>query len=209
MVWCGVVWCGVVWCGVVWCGVVWCGVVWCGVVWCGAVWCGVVWSGVLLCGVVWCGVGCCGVVWCGVVWCGVVWCGVVWCGVVWCGVPKALLPGGNGRDVYPEAKVNGRDCVCCVRAVCWCVVPPVHTRTWPALLRRRLCAVTEGLIDPVHPACRAAPSVLSLWCRIAWCCALHCTVCALLHCSWGQRAWAVVQCYTACRLWGVELQKVL
>ena len=86
-----------------WCGVVWCGVVWCGVVWCGVVWCGVVW---------------CGVVWCGVVWCGVVWCGVVCCGVVWCGVPKALLPKGNGRDVYPRAKVNGLGCVCCVRAVC-------------------------------------------------------------------------------------------
>ena len=55
------------------------------------------------------------------VWCGVVWCGVVWCGVVWCGVPKALLPEGNGRDVYPRVRVNGRGCVCCVRAVCMCV----------------------------------------------------------------------------------------
>ena len=73
------------------------------------------------CGVVWCGVVWCGVVWCGVVWCGVVWCGVVWCGVVWCGVPKALLPEGNGRDVYPRVQVNGRGCVCCVRAVCKCV----------------------------------------------------------------------------------------
>ena len=62
------------------------------------------------------------VVWCGVVWCGVVWCGVVWCGVVWCGVPKALLPEGNGRDVYPRVQVNGRGCVCGVRAVCKCVV---------------------------------------------------------------------------------------
>ena len=69
------------------------------------------------CGVVWCGV-----VWCGVVWCGVVWCGVVWCGVVWCGVPKALLPKGKGRDVYPRVQVNGLGCVCCVRAVCKCVV---------------------------------------------------------------------------------------
>ena len=64
----------------------------------------------------------CGVVWCAVVWCGVVWCGVVWCGVVWCGVPKALLPEGNGRDVYPRVQVNGRGCVCGVRAVCKCVV---------------------------------------------------------------------------------------
>ena len=64
----------------------------------------------------------CGVVWCGVVWCGVVWCGVVWCGVVWCGVPKALLPKGKGRDVYPRVQVNGLGCVCCVRVVCKCVV---------------------------------------------------------------------------------------
>ena len=53
---------------------------------------------------------------------GVVWCGVVWCGVVWCGVPKALLPKGKGRDVYPRVQVNGLGCVCCVRAVCKCVV---------------------------------------------------------------------------------------
>ena len=51
-----------------------------------------------------------------------VWCGVVWCGVVWCGVPKALLPKGKGRDVYPRVQVNGLGCVCCVRAVCKCVV---------------------------------------------------------------------------------------
>ena len=37
------------------------------------------------------------------------------CGVVWCGVPKALLPQGNGRDVYPRVKVNGR-AVCVARA---------------------------------------------------------------------------------------------
>ena len=48
-------------------------------------------------------------------------CSVVWCGVVWCGVPKALLPEGNGRDVYPRVQVNGRGCVCGVRAVCKCV----------------------------------------------------------------------------------------
>ena len=46
----------------------------------------------------------------------------LWCGVVWCGVPKALLPKGKGRDVYPRVQVNGQGCVCCVRAVCKCVV---------------------------------------------------------------------------------------
>ena len=182
----GVVWCGVVWCGVVWCGVVWCGVVWCGVVWCGVVWCGVVWCGVVWCGVVWCGV-----VWCGVVWCGVVWCGVVWCGVVWCGVPKALLQEGNGRDVYPRVQVNRR-AVClsahCV-PVCCCAARPLHNHTWPVLLCRRLCRVTHGVIGPLHRVRCAAPSVLCVWCRTAWCCAPHCNVCALPHCICGQ--WAM------------------
>ena len=40
---------------------------------------------------------------------------------VWC-VPKVLLPKGKGRDVYPRVQVNGLGCVCCVRAVCKCVV---------------------------------------------------------------------------------------
>ena len=38
------------------------------------------------------------------------------------GVPKALLPKGKGRDVYPGVQVNGLGCVCCVRAVCKYVV---------------------------------------------------------------------------------------
>ena len=38
------------------------------------------------------------------------------------GVPKALLPNGKGRDVYQQIQVNGLGCVCCVRAVCKCVV---------------------------------------------------------------------------------------
>ena len=37
--------------------------------------------------------------------------------MVWCGVPKALLPKGNGRDVYPRVPVNGR-AVCVARAPC-------------------------------------------------------------------------------------------
>ena len=37
-------------------------------------------------------------------------------------VPKALLPKGKGRDVYPRVQVNGLGCVCCVRAVCKCDV---------------------------------------------------------------------------------------
>ena len=117
-------------------------------------------------------------------------------------MPKALLPEGNGRVGL---------CVLCARCVlvCCCMAGPVHTRTWPALLCRRLCAVTQGLIGPLHRACRAAPSVLSVWCRTAWCCALHCTACALLHCSCGQRAVGsgtpAMHCHTAWRPWAVEL----
>ena len=38
-------------------------------------------------------------------------------GVVWCGVPKAPLPEGKGREVYPRVQVNGR-AVCVVCALC-------------------------------------------------------------------------------------------
>ena len=34
------------------------------------------------------------------------------CGGVWCGVPKALLPEGNGWDVYPRVHINWGGCVC-------------------------------------------------------------------------------------------------
>ena len=61
-----------------------------------------------------------------VVVCGV-WCVVCGGGVLvglWLvfGVLKALLPKGKGRDVYPRVQVNGLGCVCCVRAVCKCVM---------------------------------------------------------------------------------------
>ena len=79
--------------------------------------CVVLWCGVLCCDVLCCVVLCC-VVLCCVVLCCIVLCCVVLC----CVVPKALLPKGKGRDVYPRVKVNGLGCVCCVRAVCKCVV---------------------------------------------------------------------------------------
>ena len=59
--------------------------------------------------------------------------------------------------------------------VCCCIAGPVHSPPWPALLRRRLCPVTQVLSGPLHRVGRAAPSVLSVWCRAACCCALHCT----------------------------------
>ena len=59
----------------------------------------------------------------------------VWCGVVWCGVPKALLPEGNGRDVYPLVQVNGR-AVCVARALCASVFTTVGSggMHWSPLL---------------------------------------------------------------------------
>ena len=118
-------------CGV-WCVRWWC-VVWSGVAWHGVVWCGVAWHGVARGGVLWCVV-------CGV-WCVV--CGV-WC-VVWCGMPKALLPEGKDRDVYPRVQVNGR-AVCVACAPCASVLPAAESgnrETWrlpigPLLLAQEL-----------------------------------------------------------------------
>ena len=208
-VWCDVVWCGVVWCGVVWCGVVWCGVVWCGVVWCGVVWCGVVWCGVVWCGVVWCDVVCCGVVWSGVEWSGVEWCGVVWCGVVWCGegaVTRRQWPGCLPMGI---GKREGWVSKCSVLSACVLM----HSRTsadsqLAGIALSKPVPSHAGSSRPTAP-CVPRSSVLSVWYRTAWCCALHCTVCALLHCTCGQRAVGcgtlATHCQTAWRLWAVEL----
>ena len=71
----------------------------------------------------------CRVVWFGLVlpwYCGGVLVAVLCCAALCCCdrccVPKALLPKGKGRDVYQRVKVNRLGCVCCVRAVCKCVV---------------------------------------------------------------------------------------
>ena len=175
-------------------------------------------SGPYLCGVrvVLCCVVLCCVVLCCVVLCCVVLCCVVLCCVVLCCVVLYCAEGAVTRRQWLGCLPTGTGkrvglCVLCVRCVlvCCCIAGPVHTRTWPALLCRRLCAVTQGLIGPLHRACRAAPSVLSVWCRTAWCCALHCTVCALLHCSCGQRAVGsgtpATHCHTAWRLGAVPL----
>ena len=65
---------------------------------------------------------CCVWLSCLVLCCIVLCCVMLCCVVLCCVVPKALLPEGNGRDVYPRVQVNGLGCVCCVRAVCKCVV---------------------------------------------------------------------------------------
>ena len=50
--------------------------------------------------------------------CGGTFAHCVWTSVSCGDVPKALSPEGN---VYPRVQVNGRGCVCGVRAVCKCV----------------------------------------------------------------------------------------
>ena len=66
----------------------------------------------LCCVVLCCVVLCCVVLCCVVLCCVVLCCVVLCCVVLCCVVPKALLPQGNGRDVYPWVQVNGRGCVC-------------------------------------------------------------------------------------------------
>ena len=89
---------------------------------------------------VWCG----GAAWRGIAWCGAVRCGAVqWCGVVW--LPKALLPEGKGRDVYPWVQVNTR-AVCVPCALCASVFSAAESwnrETWrlptrPLLLAQEL-----------------------------------------------------------------------
>ena len=159
--------CCVVLCCVVLCCVVLWRVVSCRVVSCCALLCCVELCCVVLCCVVLCCVVLCCVVLCCVVLCCVVLCCVVLC----CVVPKALLPEGNGRDVYPRVHVNGRAVCLSARCVlvCYCtagncalshlagtVLPtPVHDHT--------------GSKGPLHRVCCAAPSVLCVRCRTAWC----------------------------------------
>ena len=62
--------------------------------------------------------------------------------VVWCGVPKALLPEGKGRDVYPQVQVNGR-ALCAAWALCAGVLYAAEGRngeTWGPATRPWLLA---------------------------------------------------------------------
>ena len=112
----------------------------------------------------------------------------MWCaeGTVTKRQRPGCLPTGTSKRECSVSK-----CALCASACC--IAGPVHTRTWPALHCGHLCAVTQGLIGPLHRACRAAPLVLSVLCRIAWCCALHCTA-LCVPCSTivvGRGQWAV------------------
>ena len=132
-------------------------------------------------------------------------------GVVWFGVPKALLPEGNGRDVYPRVQVNGRGCVCCMRAVCMCVGPggergsredlvgtplaTVHTPGAPAALPLAPL-VGAGVVPAVPtPSCCPGPGGPSAACGLVWCgvacCAVPCHV--VPHC-------VVARCAVLCRV---------
>ena len=49
-------------------------------------------------------------------------CGVLCCGLSCVVCRRRCYQKAKGRDVYPRVQVNGLGCVCCVRAVCKCVV---------------------------------------------------------------------------------------
>ena len=184
---CVALWC-VVLCCVVLCCVVLCCVVLCCVVLCCVVLCCVVLCCVVLCCDVLCCVALrCVALCCVALRCVALYCVVLRCVVLCCGVPKALLPEGNGRDVYPRVQVNGRavcQSACCV-LVCCCIAGTsvqshlagialptlVHSRTWssrpttPCVLRRAIstwCAVPHCLVlwTALHCVC---PAALQLW----------------------------------------------
>ena len=119
---------------------------------------------------------------------------VVGCVVVCVCVPKALLPEGKGRDVYPRVQVNGLGCVCCVRAVCKCVVAEPDQCTL-ALGRHCLadaCAQSHR-VSFAHCTLRAVLHHQCLLCGAALLGALHHTVLCVPCCTVvvGRGQWAV------------------
>ena len=81
----------------------------------------------------------------------------MWCGVVRCGVPKAPLPEGKGRDVYPRVQINGR-AVCAAWALCASVFHAAEggnrEETWRPL--------GHGCLPRSF---RRTPSRSACWCR--------------------------------------------
>ena len=146
-----------------------------------------------------CVVGCC--VLCGVCW-GVHFRVVLRCWLLLRVVPKALLPKGKGRDVYPRVKVNGPGCVWCVRAVCKCVVALPDQCTL-ALGRRCLadaCAQSHR-VSFAHCTLRAALHHQCLLRGAALLGALHhtalCVPCCTVVVGRGQWAVELLQCTAA------------
>ena len=110
------------------------------------------------------------------------------------GVPMALLPKGKGRDVYPRVQVNGLGSVCCVRAVCKCVVAEPDQCTL-ALGRHCLanaCAQSHR-VSFAHCTLRAALHHQCLLCGAALLGALHHTALCVPCCTVvvGRGQWAV------------------
>ena len=143
---------------------------------------------------------------------------------MWCDVPKALLPKGKGRNVYPWVQVNG-SAVCvaralCVVCVCWssllchCVVAAGPVRLvglvrlpWlgPFVALPSLRAPPFGLRAVTLWAGRAAlPTALRSgpvlgWHGVVWCGVVFCGVvwCGVVWCGvvWCGVVWCgVVWC---------------
>ena len=128
----------------------------------------------LCCAVLYCTALCCAalhcvLMCCAVLYCTALCCAVLCCAVLCCVVPKALLPEGNGRDVYPRVQVNGRGCVCRVRAVCKCVDPGGERGSREELV-----------VTPWRPSLLLTPYCVLLCC-VVLCCAVLC--CAVLCCA--------------------------
>ena len=144
-----------------------------------------------------------------------------------CVVPKALLPEGNGRDVYPRVQVNGRAVCLSARCVLVCCCT-AGTSALSHLVGAALPTPVHGHTGSSGPT---APCVLC--CTISSLCAVpHCLVlCTALHCACpvALHLWAVgsgqwnfcyalphclgavgsatpaMHCLNACRQWAVEL----
>ena len=197
---CCVVLCCVVLCCVVLCCVVLFCVVLCCVVLCCVVLCCVVLCSAALCCAVLCCAVLCRVVLCRVVSCRVVLCSaVLCCAVLCCVVPKALLPEGNGRDVYPRVQVNGRAVCLSARSVlvCCCTAGTSAQLHWAGAALPTPVHGHTGSSGPTAPCvrrCTMGTLCVVLHCLVL-CTTLYCVCPAtLLHCTCGQWAMEASQC---------------
>ena len=96
-------------------------------------------------------------------------------------MPKALLPEGNGGDVYPRVQVNGWGSVCGVCAVCKCVVayPDQCTLALGRHFSSDACAQSHGShwsTAPCVPRCTISAFFVVPDCVV---------LCTKLHCVWS------------------------
>ena len=139
--------------------------------------------------------------------------------LVWQAVPKALLPKGSGRDVYPRVQVNRRAVCLSARCVlvCCCTVgtsarshwaraalpTPVHGRTGStgltALLGAVNCTALCALDQANQQHTASPPRGSGQW--------NSCN--ALPHCLWAVGIGTpAMHRHTACGQWAVELMQV-